>query len=277
MKRKTTFVIVAMVLAVGGLWQKGHAAEKALNTIPPSLAKPVTAAMVGHKEKTLFLVDVRPMADFNQYHIAGSLNIALHAIKTKSFLKSKPLVLINNGYTVGPLAHTCQQLNQAGFKATVLAGGLLAWKAKGGRLAGDPFAQNEINHIFAQQFYQEQYYNHQIVIDASAKPDKHSQPLTPGARHINLLKSKQAGAAIKKLLLAKDVSPFASVVIYTATGKENDLIQRKLAKEGFQQAFFLQGGQHAYETYLKQLVLAHKPKKERQMSTGGCKSCTQER
>lgn len=283
MKIRYAFFTIITLTAIAMWVQASPAAEtpaspvqKALQTIDPSLAKSVTAAMMGHKAKTLFLVDVRLPSDYERCRIAGSLNIPLHAIKTKAFLKSKPIVLVNNGYAVSLLAKTCRQLNQSGFNTTILTGGLLAWISKGGQTDGDPFAPHEINYISSQLFHQEKNLNHMVVINASEKPDKQNQSLLPGAEHIPLLNIKQAGARIKKLLQKKSKNPFTTVVVYTASGKENHRIHRKLAREGFQQVFFLTGGQQEYEKYMDHLLLAGKPKKERLVSSDGCRTCVQD-
>jgi rhodanese-related sulfurtransferase len=93
------------------------------------------------------LVDVRDAGEFEKFRIPGSINIPLFAIKTKTFLKSKPLVLINNGQNYKQLTDECTVLSKAGFIVSMLDGGLYQWKRKNGRLEGDVFAQKELNYI----------------------------------------------------------------------------------------------------------------------------------
>ena len=78
------------------------------------------------KEKQeIMLIDVRKEADFERCRIPGSLNIPLHTLKTKAFLKSKPLALINKGYNSGTLEKKCLRLMEAGFTdVSFVIGGL---------------------------------------------------------------------------------------------------------------------------------------------------------
>jgi rhodanese-related sulfurtransferase len=239
----------------------------------PALATSATAAMFGYKEKKIFLVDVRPAPEFGKYHIPGALNIALHAIKAKPFLKTKPIVLVNEGFAITDLAKTCRVLNKAGFRATIMAGGYLAWKQKHGKLVGDPFAQNKINRITPRLLDQEKASACLILIHANDQVDSKTDALMPAAGHLPLLKNKKSIAALKKMIKAKNSDPFARLVIFTSTGKENARIQRQLAKAGIHKAFFLEGGMQAYAQHVKHIQLARRPAKERKMTTGGCKSC----
>lgn len=278
MKLKRIILRFMIVLAVGLQAHTGRAADTppeistpTVKTCDPALATLPAAAVFGLKEKKIFLIDVRPRSEFERYRIAGSLNIALHAIKTKAYLKAKPIVLVNEGFVVRPLAETCQALNKSGFKAAILAGGLAAWKQKGGKLVGDPFAPNSMNRITPRLFNQERAYAHLVIIDASEP----SGPSMPGARHLSLSVAPKGPQALKKIIQAEDSDPFARLVIFTATGKENDLIQRRLADSGIR-AFFLEGGLQAYEKYLQHIEMARRPAADRKVTTGGCKSCARD-
>lgn len=268
------------VLAIAALWQFGSASEThaqpdvgGSKAIDPALATSVPAVMFGLKEEKLFLIDVRPGPEFARYHIAGSLNIASHAIRTKAFLKNKPIVLVNEGFAVTALAKTCQALNNAGFKATIMAGGFLAWKQKSGKLVGDPFAQNKMNQITPRILDMEKASTRLILINASDQVDPKNGTLIPAARHLPLFKKKKSIAVLKKIIKSKDTDPFSRVVIFTTTGKENARIQRQLAKAGIYDAFFLDGGMQAYAKHVNNIQLARRPVKERKITTGGCKTC----
>jgi rhodanese-related sulfurtransferase len=271
-----------IVLAIGLLAQSGHTANRPPNnpkttarTFDPALATPAAAAMFKFKDKKIILIDVRPQAEYAQYHIAGSLNIPLHAIKSKSFLKSKPIVLVNKGFVVSPLAQACQSLNQSGFKATILDGGLVAWKHKHGKLTGDPFAQNRMNRITPRTLDQEKAYAGLLIIDACASSDRRDKPSVPGARHLSLLGKQQDAKALKKLIKAEGAGPFTRLLIFTSTGRENERVQRRLDHAGIVDVFFLDGGLQAYEKHLQYLTLARRPAAERKVTKGGCKTCAQ--
>jgi rhodanese-related sulfurtransferase len=275
-------LMMLMLSGHGAAWPTpGFAADPPGRRPEPSsrtLATPATAAMFGLREKKITLIDVRPPSAFDQYHIAGSLNIPLHAIKTKTYLKTKPIVLVNEGYVVNPLAAACESLNTVGFKASVMAGGLVAWKAIGGRLVGDPFAQSAMNRISPQLLLQEMNNTHDVMIDASQINDPRTKKWIPDAEPLpfQTIQKENGPAKLERLLKDQSASdPFARLVIFTTTGVENDRIQRRLAQAGIRQVFFLEGGLRAFEKYLQDIQLARRPKHERKASTGGCPSCVQ--
>jgi rhodanese-related sulfurtransferase len=280
--KKASFTIIfsvllstALVMPVSGSAAAASSdAAVSPRAIEPSLAKTVAAAMFEHKEKKIFLVDVRPAAEFEKYHIPGSLNISLHALKAKAFLKSKPTVLVNAGYVVGPLAETCRALRKEAYKAYVLAGGLCAWKAAGGALTGDPFAQGEMNVITADQFQRETAFGKQIVAHLSDKKAVREAATAPGAKILPLSDPKRTVSSIKSWIEAKDAGPFTRVVVMTDTGRENRRIQRWLADGGLhRQVYILRGGLQAYQKHLEFEQLAKRPKKERKKSIGRCPAC----
>ncbi len=86
---------------------------------------------------TLF-VDVRSPDQFRLARIPGSLNLPLHTLKTKAFLKPKRTVLVNEGCDASLLLVECGRLRAAGFpRIEVLDGGLLSWQIAGGAVEGE--------------------------------------------------------------------------------------------------------------------------------------------
>ena len=70
-----------------------------------SLAVPVEVVLYKLRQKqNVAMVDIRSRRDFKRLHISGSMNIPLYAVKTKLFLKSSPVVLINEGFHYRPFS-----------------------------------------------------------------------------------------------------------------------------------------------------------------------------
>jgi rhodanese-related sulfurtransferase len=83
-------------------------------------------------------VDVRPKQDFSTVHINGSINVAPHLIKTKTYLKQQPLLIIDHGASYRRLWRLCKELKQAGFEqVNILKGGINTAIAEGYSANGD--------------------------------------------------------------------------------------------------------------------------------------------
>lgn len=81
------------------------------------------------------IIDVRSWDRFVSVHIPGSMNLALYAVKTKSILMGRRIVLLNEGHENETLLSEIGKLRQNGFQlAHVLDGGLRAWQRAGGEV-----------------------------------------------------------------------------------------------------------------------------------------------
>ena len=81
------------------------------------------------KDGNITVIDVRPPKNYERFHLRDSLNIPAYSIKTKAFLKSKSLVLIDDGVSVESLLSVCDSLKVSGFgSVTVFDGGVHTWR-----------------------------------------------------------------------------------------------------------------------------------------------------
>ena len=129
-------------------------------------------------QKDFNFVDVRSPAEYDRYHITGSINIPLYLIKTKEFLKKLPVVFVNDGRSTTELEKTCVELKQAGFnRVSVLEGGLFAWRANKRSLEGDPVEQAKLNRMAADELIEERNKPNLYVIDMSTS-GKHKDLIT---------------------------------------------------------------------------------------------------
>ena len=228
-----------------------------------------------HKQK-ISLIDVRNPEDFERLHIPGSLNIPLHAVKTKVFLKSFAVVLINAGFHYRGLHSECRQLANLGFKAFILDGGIVAWERKGGRLVGDLFALQDMKTVSARVFLQEKDCETTLAFDISPVQTKIAKQLMPYSRHLPV--SAEPGQWFRKFNRALTVhknQPFLSVVIFNETGNGYDSVSTILAGQGVD-AFFLQGGVAGYQKYLDDLMLSWLPRDRRIKTNSRCRTCSGE-
>ncbi len=92
--------------------------------------RPAEVTALVNRDNAL-LVDLRPYADFQKGHIAGSKNVLMSQFDPESKLltpaKALPIVMVcQSGVTAGPAA---RRLKKAGFtQVHILDGGILAWQ-----------------------------------------------------------------------------------------------------------------------------------------------------
>ena len=307
MIEKNTYKIILsaiLIIAITALPDYLSAKEKPvshkLKKHDSSLAISVDSVLYKLKQKqNITLVDIRKPEEFEKVRIPGSINIPLHAVKTKTYLKLQPVVLVNNGYQYTLLEKECKNLKSKGFKVKILKGGLNCWRQKGAPFAGDVFAQRELNKVSPRAFYQEKDFGNQVVIDVSKTQSKESKKLIPCAIHIpfsdnsaelNFLLSGVSTESKKRLNLSalsvsavnnKTISkqkknPFMSVLVFNEHGNGYEKVEKTIEKSGLNNVFYLKGGLKEYKRYLEHLALSRQPKTSRLKTVTRCKNCGKE-
>ncbi len=248
----------------------------------PSLAISVDSAIRQHRKNRIFLVDVRSRKAFETLKIPGSLNIPRYAVKTRPFLKSQPIVLVNEGFAFSLLEQECRKLNQKGFKAYILNGGLNAWSYKNGPLEGDLFSIKTFSTVSSRIFHQEKDFKNTIVIDVSEVQSSTSKQLIPEAIHLPAI-GASAKQPVKNLPLG-DLSaslkgikknPNSALLITNQDGKEYEHIEKIIAKVDVGPVFYLEGGLNGYSRFLKHLALSRQLKDARMKTIRQCAPCGQ--
>ncbi len=284
MKSIRSIITVAIIL-LAGLSADVSVAESVPNSkIPdeliarklkkhdPSLAISVEAVLYKLKRNQPFtLVDVRRREDFERLYIPGSINIALYAVKTKSYLKSVPVVLVNEGLCYAALENECQRLLERGYKVSILDGGLPAWKRRGGQVVGDLFALDDMKTVLPRVFFRAKDYVNTLVLDISSQPSEASGRLIPYAKHYPVLDTSDGSLLHLRRLLKKN-KPFQSIVIFNETGEHYEKAEKIMITAGIE-AFYLLGGAADYQKYLDGLLLSWNPRDSRMKTVGNCKPC----
>lgn len=255
-------------------------AERHLKQHDPSLDISVDSAIRKHRHGRIFLVDIRSRNAFEALKIPGSLNLPLHAVKTRPFLKTRPVVLVNEGFTRAQLERECRQLNHQGFKASILAGGLNAWKYRKGPLEGDLLQTHTFSTVSAQDYHQERDFYSGIVIDVSEVRSSLSKQLIPDRIH-----SQQVGASAKQPKHNPSLSdlrasvreyrknPNGAILITNQDGKGYEHIEKVIAKANLGPVFYLEGGTDGYSRFLEYLALSRQPQKTRVKTINQCNTC----
>lgn len=232
------------------------------------MISPATLMQKIKQKEDLFLVDIRHEKQFKTFKIPGSINIQLSFIKTKTFLKLKPIVLIHKSIAYSEMVRNIKELNNKGFNIKILQGGLAAWKHKGGHLAGNPFAQKELNKISARTFFMEKGYDDWVLIDASSKLSKNK--IIKKALQAPL--PEKIPGLIESIFL-KSNNPLTGVIIFNQSGEDYSTLETKISQAYGHRIFYLQGGLEEYQKFLNFQMLANKPKSDRIKNSDHCEPC----
>lgn len=226
------------------------------------------------KEKTV-IIDVRNKEEFEKFRIPGSLNIPLFAIKTKGFLKSKHLILINEGYDYTYIEEECRNLKKAGFTVSVVDGGLYLWKQKNGPLMGDLFAQRELNKIPVYVFHREKDYENWLFIDVAEEQNLEDKTILPDLIHIPYSGDRKTFLSqLSNRLDEHKNTGFLSIMICNENGNHYEQIEKLVKDAEIDNVYFLKGGLEGYKMFLvKQSVILQEKENNNKKKIKGCSRC----
>ena len=222
-------------------------------------------------DKKPALVDVRNKTQFDSFRIPGSLNIPLYAIRTKKFLRTKSIFLVNEGYGVSLLENECKKLNSLGFHARILEGGLNYWRDLGGNLEGNFFALEKVNEISSKNFFLDKDYEDWLVIDVSEASKAADDNPLPFAVHIPYSATANYFIFQVRKTMAEqqgDVLPF--ILVFNNNGKNYDPVKQTFKMAKIPNVYFLNGGIQAYKSFLHDQTLIWNPNRK---TIKKCKSC----
>jgi rhodanese-related sulfurtransferase len=200
----------------------------------------------------LLLIDVRTAQAFDRYRIAGSLNVPLAFVKTKSFLKGQSFALVNEGRDSAELETACQELRAQGFAhASVVQGGLNGWRRAKGSLDGDALAQRELTHMHHGEFADEGSYADWIVVSIAGAPLKDVQALFPQAASVPPSDDvAELAVAVKSAVVKRTSKGIESkVLVVDDDGGRYDRVEAALTAALTQSVFFLDGGIAGYHKF----------------------------
>ena len=193
------------------------------------------------QSKKIQLVDVRPQKAYRIVHIPGSINIPEYAIKTKTFLQDKFIVLVNNGHTMDQQIRTCLKLKESGFgHVAVLQGGINGW-GQNAPLQGDADVAR-IDRLSPIEFLQAQQENDWIIVDI-AKEKRDLSSVFPGK---TILKGN---LKVKNYLTNPKNLPAGLLVVGANNGNSSE-IPDILKKNKDLRVFYLNTSTDDYQEFL---------------------------
>lgn len=216
---------------------------------------PPQEATAQFRRHTAYLIDVRASAAFEQYRIPGALNIPAYAIKTKPFLKTRPLILADAGYPSRILETLCQELRQQAFKVTILDGGLNAWRRQIAPLTGDPLAQDRLSVVSPAAYFTERDDARWQIVDVSAEPLPMLAALSGSAAVSATLDAPAFSQRLQQIAAQRQNTLGAApyLLLINANG-DYDRIKALLRDDLVPNVYYLQDGLNGYDAYLKNLA-----------------------
>ncbi|WP_428623322.1 rhodanese-like domain-containing protein [Sedimenticola sp.] len=198
------------------------------------------------------IIDVRSPQAYQEAHIPGSINIQEYAIRTKAYLKSERLLLVNDGQNYDSIVNTCLRLKKSGFRdVSVMAGGVSLWVNSGETIAIDPNSPRASGNTISPR---------NLMLSKDQSPwlfltDSENIASVKKAFHSDYVLSlslsfSELSSRIQSLEAELDSRMPINIVVVTADGKKKPKIS--IASEAYKvnSVFFLQGGLIGYEQYL---------------------------
>lgn len=226
-------------------------------------------SMKSNDPRTIF-IDVRSEPDFESKRIPSSINIPLHFIRTKKYLKSMTLILVNQGYDPAPLFSTGLKLKEKGFQVFILAGGIAAWYQKGEKLQGKPFGESELSLVSGKELLKLRQGSFlKSFVNIARAPIEAS---FPSFSHIPIQSPKSA-EKLTEAITEQGLDDKTGLLIFNQSGDYSQ--SQFLLKDKAPTLFFLKGGFTDFIKHSKQLQASLQPRHQRIKTIGGCSTCPQ--
>lgn len=222
------------------------------------------------KQPNIALIDIRENPDFEKVRIPGSQNISLFAVKTKSYLRSKEMVLIGKGYDNESLKKECINLKALGFNSRVLYGGLNSWQEEGGVLQGDSFILKDLNKIKPVDIFSGKSIKENLIIDVS---ESGARSLLPNSIPMAFKDAKSFLINFHEVVDRYKDNRWSSVVILNENGNGYENIEAAIRTTGVKNGFYLTGGLEAYRKFINEQAMIKNPAKARTDNINHCGTC----
>jgi rhodanese-related sulfurtransferase len=223
-------------------------------------------------------VDVRNASSFAKARIPRSVNIPLHFVKTKTYLRNLRIVLVNEGYFLAELLVEAKELRAQGYDAHVLAGGLAAWQAGVDEFVGvdlaitSEFRYMPVHYLLSRHGLSAFEYGIDIspVSEKAAVQEQQGEALALRTFHAPI-ESREDLSPLRTVLKDHKTEKTGGVLVFNSDGNYSLVADAPDTAE--QTIFFLKGGLEAYQRILVDHQAMWQPKSERLKKYGGCPTC----
>lgn len=188
-------------------------------------------------------IDVRKPGAYADAHIPGSLRFPLYQVKARSFLRSRNLILVDEGWGNPRLEEEVESLRARGFDSVhILDGGINAWRRAGGRMQGRAVSPARLAELDPAEFWTSRPYEDWMVIFPSADPSQRLETLLPEAVRIPF-DAKDPGSFAVEMTRHRGAFPkLRRVLLVTEDGSGSSGPRRALEDEPGITVFTLKNG-----------------------------------
>jgi rhodanese-related sulfurtransferase len=214
------------------------------------------------KTRNPVLIDVRRSDRFEAARLPRSINVPHFALRHRTDLKTRDLVLVDEGFAPTELAEQAEALRRNGFRSvSVLEGGIAAWVRAGGPVEGTGAAAHVTARITAAEFLRIQTLDPWPIVHLTAA----TLPMLPDIR------------------VGSDVGRVPTrVLVVASTDSEYAPFESRDAARGDLRVFYLSGGEQALAAYQVDqsrmssnpgAVFQSKSTQAHVVATSGCGTC----
>lgn len=276
------FLAIFMCLFVAsisiGAEEKAVAPDTVINKPASSFLISAVEAIKMQKDGShVYFVDVRNAEEFGTYSIPGSMNMPLHAIESKSYLKTAPIIIVSKGFEKQIYTSACEKLSSKGFNSKVMDGGLKAWKQFGGELCGNYSDLDALSMVDSGALFNELSAPDQSIIYLSDKEKAPSdyKKLLPGASFVN--SSKNTESSISSIIKKNRTGNIHRVVLIADQPKDSLRIRNKMSGMRDVLFFELDGGMNSVRSYAENRAKIQNPDSVKTVTTKDCAPCEAKR
>jgi len=158
-----------------------------------------------------------------------------------------------------------------------MSGGLKGWKDNGAHLDGDIFAQQELNKMPPQVFFEERNDENWLVIDVSESKNTEARNVIPQAVDIPFGGDiEDFVSRLGKIVSRHKKEPFYSVLIFNERGEQYEIIEKLIQTTEIRNVFYLKDGLNGYEAFLHRQTLIWKRGDHTKKRSKRCPTCPPE-
>lgn len=171
------------------------------------------------------LIDLRPGAEHQAFHIPSAINLSLSDLHSKPYWRGKTVVLVGNGKAERELYRACARLKQFGYKhVRVLRGGMPQWLAHNQAVTGRIPSTPQLIRLSAAEFWLENQNPDNLVVLSK------EQNALQSDLAFSVTLAQTTGEAVKDVLdrrrKALKNAPVASVLLAASPSVTDEQIQQ---------------------------------------------------